>query len=860
MAYLFTSQFTPLENAPRQAAETPARGSTPHASSLTGFTGALALDRLLPKKIRGGVAAIVNLLVLLLCVGMVYSILRAQLPLPPDNVLPLFPFSFAHLLGVLFLLVAVRLLFFALEGFYLARIFGNSSKMSGDNILDRLTYPAAHIWYGTAKSVRSMDRVTVRGLAHAFAAGDFGKNALLRLGISSAEYHAAISVSGQDGAVPGEPAIVRLEAYIREQEGEVTIADILEFLFAEDKPFQNFILSRQVTKQDLAGTGAWIERTFALKNKKIRWWSRENLGRISGIGKQWSFGYTVFLRQFAQPIESAQTHELVGKQREIELLESALLKTSGANVMIIGEPGIGKHTVLQGLARMIDEGKVFPDIEHKEVLALSVGQVLGAGKTKGETEALLLRILAEASAAGNIIFAIDEFPEFIESLENLGIAPGTLLGPYLAHPAIHIVGLGTSANLRRILEREKALVDEFVTIELTEPSPADLVEIIQDAVPGLEESLKHRVVITYPAIAAIAEGVEQYLLSGGGAPERAASLLEEVAHECIAGRILFCTREIVLEYLEKKTRIPLGAITADEKEKLLHLEDEMHKRVINQKDAIAAIANAIRRTRASMSDSRRPIGTFLFLGPTGVGKTETAKALAAVYFGDADAMTRFDMTEYQSEDGLTRLIGSSAANQHGMLASAMRSTPYAVVLLDEFEKSHAKVQDLFLQILDEGFFTDAFGERVSMRNCIIIATSNAGSIFILDALKRKIPFNEMQAGVISHIQSNGIFKPELLNRFDSVIVFTPLGPEELKQVSRLMLETLALRLKKQNLNLVISDELIAAVAAGGYSATFGARPMRRFIQDRIEKIIADKIIAGSLKDGDTISLTAQDLS
>lgn len=839
---------------------------------LSQFAGALVLDRLLPKKIRAGAAATANLLILLFCAGMGYIILQAQLSLPPDSVLPLFPFSFARMLGALLLLIAVRLLLFALESFYLGKTYEYSDTVSAASPAARLTFPAAQVWYKAAGSVFSMKRATVRELAQAFSRAETGRDVLLRLGVDPSQYRSAITAGQDTGPAPQEPAVVRLAAHMREQSadrpaqaGEISLGSLLEFLFDEDATVRDFMLSRQIRKEDLVGAGIWVERAHAFQNRNTRWWSRENLGRIQGIGKQWSFGYTVFLRQFAEPLsaslqfDSAKTRELIGKQKDVELLESALLKASGANVMIIGEPGIGKRTVLEGLTRMIAEGKVFPDIEHKEVLELFTGRVLGAGKTKGETEALLLRILSEAAAAGNIIFAIAEFPEFIESLENLGITPGTLLGPYLAHPAIHIIGLGTAAGLGRITEREKALVSEFTAIELIEPSHADLISIIQDTVPGLEKSLKHRIVVTYQAVAAIAEGVERYVLSGGGAPERAVSLLEEVVHECIAERVPFCTAGTVLGYLQKKTHIPLGAVGQEEKEKLLHLEDEMHTRVIGQKDAIAAIANAIRRTRASMSDSHRPIGTFLFLGPTGVGKTETAKALAAVYFNNENAMVRFDMTEYQSEDGLTRLIGSYSADRQGLLSTALRSTPYAVVLLDEFEKSHAKVQDLFLQILDEGFFTDAFGERVSMRNCIIIATSNAGSVFILDALEKKIPVSEMQTGVVSYIQSNGIFKPELLNRFDSVIVFTPLGPEELKQVAVLMLKSLTGRLKKQNLDLKITDELVSAVATGGYSATFGARPMRRFIQDRIEKVIADRIIAGSLKDGDTISLTAEDL-
>ncbi len=828
------------------------------------FSGALVLDNMFPKKVRAAVGITLNLALALLCLLAGYIFLHEKLQVFLALPIPALSVPFARVIGAVLLLSGIRLVFFALESFYRAQTYDYSGDSTSELILPRLTYPATDVWYTAAGSVLGMEHITIHELANALAYSETGKNTLLRLGISPADYIAGIAHAGTADRRPNESALVRLSSFAGGKQSstqQISISDILLFLFETDERVHSFLLGRQIRKEDLLGTGQWIEHARAREDRKKRWWIRENLGRIQGIGKNWSYGYTVFLQQFVQPLHrAAAQHELIGKAREIELLEAALRKTNGANVMIIGEPGIGKRTVLEGLADLIAEGKVFPDLEHKQVLELSVGQVLGAGKTKGETEALLLRILGEASAAQNIIFAIDDFPEFVESLEHLGIAPGTLFDPYLENSRLHIVALGTVTSFRRILEQEKGLVSEFTQIELMEPALPELIAIIRDLVPLVEQSLHHRVIITYPALAAIADGVEHYLLSWGGAPERAVNLLQEVAQESVSQQHAFCTRETVLEYVQKKTHIPLGTIEPQEKEKLVHLEDELHKRVINQKDAIEAIANAIRRARTAMRDNRRPIGTFLFLGPTGVGKTETAKALAAVYFGNTDAMVRYDCTEYQSGDGLTRLIGSSVSNQHGMLANALRSAPYAVVLLDEFEKSHEKVQDLFLQILDEGFFTDAFGERVSMRNCIIIATSNAGSVFILDALQKKIPVSEMQTGVISHIQSNGIFKPELLNRFDSVIVFTPLGAEELQQVARLMLQGLAIRLKKQNLNLRLTDDLVQAVATGGYSATFGARPMRRFIQDRIEKVIADRIIAGSLKDGDTIVLTAQELS
>ena len=306
-------------------------------------------------------------------------------------------------------------------------------------------------------------------------------------------------------------------------------------------------------------------------------------------------------------------------------------------------------------------------------------------------------------------------------------------------------------------------------------------------------------------------------------------------------------------------RSPLGEIKVAEQEKLLKLEEFMHRRVVGQDEAIMAIADAIRRARSGIKNPSRPIGTFLFLGPTGVGKTESAKALAEVYFGNEDAMARFDMTEYQNEEDIEKLIGSQRRNEPGILTSKMRSSPYSVILLDEFEKSHDKVKNLFLQILDEGFFSDFLGQKINMRNTIIIATSNAGAQLIWDMVGKNIDPSTMEREIIEHIQKEKVMSPELLNRFDAVVVFQPLGESARLEIARLMLLRLASRLKKQNMVLEITDDMALAVAKGGYDPAFGARPMQRFIQDKIEKIISEKIIKGEIKPGSEFSLSSGDL-
>ena len=504
------------------------------------------------------------------------------------------------------------------------------------------------------------------------------------------------------------------------------------------------------------------------------------------------------------------------------------------------------------------EEKIFPELEHKRVLELHGPALTAAGKSKGEVEAIFIKILNEAVNAGNIILVLDEFPEFVESLASLGINATEIFSPYLSSNVINLLTMGDTLSYRRILENNAGLMKYFEKIEISEPSQEDLVKILEELVPEVEEAYGRRTTITCPALEKISAGAIQYLVQGA-LPKRAVDLMEEALKEAVEQNSAFLTAEIVQNTIALKTKLPLGEIKTAEQEKLLNLEDILHQRVVGQEEAIAAIANAIRRARSGLKNPSRPIGTFLFLGPTGVGKTETAKALAEVYFGNEEAMLRFDMTEYQSGEDMEKLIGSLQRNEPGILASKMRSSPYNVVLLDEFEKSHEKIKNLFLQILDEGFFSDYLGQKINMRNTLIIATSNAGAQLIWDMVAKNIDPSTMEHEIVEHIQRKKVMTPELVNRFDAVVVFKPLDTKACLEIARLMLLRLASRLKKQNMILQITDALCVAIAQGGYDPAFGARPMQRFIQDKIEKIISEKIIREEIKPGSEFTLTPDEL-
>ena len=405
--------------------------------------------------------------------------------------------------------------------------------------------------------------------------------------------------------------------------------------------------------------------------------------------------------------------------------------------------------------------------------------------------------------------------------------------------------------------RDGRIVKLFEKVEIKETTNKETILVLEDIAPIFERH--NNILITYQALDKIVSFADLYI-TDGIMPEKAIDLMDRCVSSLTESKVKILLPEHIEQTLSVLTNIPSSHVSQDEAAKLLHLEDELHKRVVGQEEAIRAIADALRRVRSGLHSGKRPIGTFLFFGPTGVGKTETAKALAEVYFGSAKNMTRFDMSEYQGLDGVAKLIGSFDRNEPGILALALKEYPFGLLLFDEFEKATREVHNLFLQILDEGFFTDAFGKKVNLRQSIIIATSNAGSSVIWELLQRGVDPNTLKDQVIDQIRKDQIFSPELLNRFDAAVIFHPLDKEKLQNVARMMLEEFAGLLKEKEITFKITDALVMRVAEIGYDPLMGARPMRRAIQDKVEQLIAKKILAGSLERGGTIELTSEEVA
>jgi ATP-dependent Clp protease ATP-binding subunit ClpA len=561
--------------------------------------------------------------------------------------------------------------------------------------------------------------------------------------------------------------------------------------------------------------------------------------------------------KYANPITEESFYREVDEtlfifyKKEFENLETILVKKNGANAILISEDPQNTSELTAMLSMAIERGYAYGELEKKRVFYLRPSEMLGGVTNKVEFENILTKILKEASDVGNIIIAIENFSMLIDSANVFGSDIISIFSTFFNSPDLHIIALSNKQRYHNSIEPNKSLISFFEKVDIPDKDKDAVSRILEDEVLSVE---KHgKIFITYPALQAIVEGTERYF-SEAFLYDKARDVLTEIVPYIKHQKRSIVTKEDILSFFASKTGIPQGEVKEEEKEKLINLEGSLHKRVVGQNEAITAISNALRRARAGVGNTHRPIGSFLFLGPTGVGKTETTKALAETFFGSEDKILRFDMSEYKTDDALKRLIGSFEEGRSGLLSKKLRENQYSVLLLDEFEKTNKDVHDLFLQIIDEGYFSDMDGNKVNVRNTIIIATSNAGSDLIFDYVTKGENLVNKKDEIIKAIVERGIFKPELINRFDCAILFAPLGEEDLKKIAGLMLIKLEDRLKEKGIGIKITNKLISDVAHQGMDLAFGARPMNRYIQEKIEASIANKIIRGELNRGDIVSL------
>ncbi len=632
-----------------------------------------------------------------------------------------------------------------------------------------------------------------------------------------------------------------------------------------------------------------------------------------------------FGRDLTEMAEESKLDPIIGREQEIQRVIQVLSRRTKNNPVLIGEPGVGKTAVVEGLAQKIIAGDVPEILKDKRVVALDMAGLVAGSKFRGQFEERLKKVMDEIKAAGNVILFIDE----LHTIVGAGAAEGAIdaaniLKPALARGELQTVGATTIDEYRKHVEKDAALERRFQPIMVGEPTVEDTIKILQ----GLRDRYEahHRVKITDEALEAAAKLSSRYI-SDRFLPDKAIDLIDEASSKTrlsalvtppsvkeIEDKLAEVRREkeaaIQNEEFEKAaslrdteqeldkklkehqsdiekerslsniqvtaediasivaswTGIPVNKLTETESKKLLELEAELHKRVIGQDEAIEAVAKAVRRARSGLKDPKRPVGSFIFLGPTGVGKTELARALAEAVFGDEDAMIRLDMSEYQERHTVSRLVGSPPGyigyDEGGQLTEAVRRKPYSVVLFDEIEKAHPDVFNALLQVLEDGHLTDSKGRKVDFRNTIIIMTSNVGARDIKNqgALGFKpsetSAYQSMKDKVIDELKKS--FRPEFLNRVDEIIVFHALNKEHINSIVELMVKEVSKRLLEQDLHLEATPEAKDVLTQEGFDPDFGARPLRRAIQRLIENPLADEILSGTFKEGDNVLVDAKD--
>ncbi len=636
--------------------------------------------------------------------------------------------------------------------------------------------------------------------------------------------------------------------------------DIIFALLEHDPVFEAILVEYDLRPDDIKGLVKWYERIQKHIKENKRFWEFKNLAKKGSIGKDWAAGYTITLDEYSidwsEMIKRAGYPDIFGYKDEIEQVERILSNPEINNVLIVGQPGVGTKNIILALAKKSVLEESLPTINNKRIVELKIPLLLAKLTSLDEVELTLEKIFQEVARAGNVILVIDEFHNYVGGEQRPGAIDITgILSSYLPLSQFQFVALTSYSGLHKNIEAHPSLLNFFSKVEVREPSKEETLLMLEDIVFSLER--KYKVFISWQALKEIVDLCERYITSLPF-PKKAKDTLEEVVIKVVAKRKAWVGRDDVDELISQKTEIPVGRLEQKEKSILLNLEKLIHRRIINQDEAVNEVVAALRRARTEVVIRKRPMGCFLFLGPTGVGKTETSKALAEIYFGSEDRMIRLDMSEFQNMEDIPRLIGSF--EYEGLLTTQVRENPFSLVLLDEIEKAHPNILNLFLQVLDEGHLTDGMGRKVDFKNTIIIATSNAGYKVILEALKEGKKMGEIKEELLEYLFEQGTFRPEFINRFDAVVVFRALTKENLLDIAHLLLSKIQKSLAQRNIEFIIQDELKEKIVELGYDIKFGARNMKRVIQDKVENAIAQALLKGEIKKGDKFIISPDNFS
>ncbi|MBI2601015.1 ATP-dependent Clp protease ATP-binding subunit [Candidatus Daviesbacteria bacterium] len=612
--------------------------------------------------------------------------------------------------------------------------------------------------------------------------------------------------------------------------------------------YESLLAKFELSLEDFIETLKYLERKRKVWRAKYVWDDDFVVHHLKGTNRGWLGVPTPVLNQMSQDlttlVSQKETIDYVGNVNTIKQLISNLSTQGNPNVILVGPPGSGKSALISHLAKQIVTGDAPEALATKRIVRLDITSLLSGISTQGHLAERVKSIFEEIGFAKNVILVIDE-------IHNLGIGEVStqmnlysLMLPFLESSNFQFIATTDSTSYSRIIEKNGSFARLFSKVEILQPTEQEVMEVLEKKAIYYERNEKAQ--ISTPALKLIIHLAKRYI-HDRSLPDSALSVLEQAVAYAKGGLL---NRDLVKEVVSHKVEVPLLDIKEADKQKLLNLEDKIHERLIDQNEAVHAVSDSLRRSATGIREENRPAGSFLFVGPTGVGKTELAKILADIYFEKQGAFLRIDMSEYQSSESVNRLIGVSG--EGGILTEEIRRNPYSLLLLDEFEKADPKILTLFLQVLEDGRLTDGAGRLVDFTNTIIIATSNAASLTIADGLEQSLALTEINKKVNTELLQ--VFKPELVNRFDDIIIFKPLSKEDLSKIVNLKLKDLKTRLKGQGYLLDFDKELIEKLAEDGFDPVLGARPLRRLIQDSLESQVSKLILENKLVKGQPFSL------